>query len=415
MNVLHVSWADLDGRRYNGFDLLTDLETRGISGRQAVLRKSSTDPRVFPLLAGPVDEHIHRSLQQVEERRSMNNLLFPWGTALLRMPEFASADVVHYHVIHNQMISLPDIPKLFGAKPSVWTFHDPWPLTGHCVHPKQCPGWLTGCHTCPDLGVLFAMREDNAGRMWKVKQRVFAEIDPDIVVASESMLDLVQRSPLTSRFERVHLLPFGVHRDKFLSDDLKAASRRRLGIPENDFVILIRASKWEVKGLDHALAALSIRPPSRGTTLLVVDQRGMMESLRSSYNIVEMGMVGDDLYPSVLCACDLLLMPSTAESFGLMAVEAMASGRPVVCFEGTALPSVTHAPRCGIAVPLGDDLALRAAIDQLADNPDDASQRGLLGKEIVREHYDYDRYLDALASLYRGVAARASSVASATD
>jgi len=74
-----------------------------------------------------------------------------------------------------------------------------------------------------------------------------------------------------------------------------------------------------------------------------------------------------------------------------------------VCFEGTAVPQVTHAPDCGVAVPKGDSNALRAAIDHLEANPEEARRRGELGRRIAAEEYSHEHYLDALAALYRSV------------
>jgi glycosyltransferase involved in cell wall biosynthesis len=99
-------------------------------------------------------------------------------------------------------------------------------------------------------------------------------------------------------------------------------------------------------------------------------------------------------------------MPSLAETFGLMAVEAMAAGRPVVCFEGTALPAVTHAPECGIAVSAGNANALRDALDRLASDSSESERRGQLGRSIVTDVYGHERYLDSMAALYRSVLAR---------
>jgi glycosyltransferase involved in cell wall biosynthesis len=206
---------------------------------------------------------------------------------------------------------------------------------------------------------------------------------------------------------RVHLIPFGIRADAWLPDSERIASRRLLGIPEDDFVIFFRATDSLVKGLRYIIEALGSKRPARPTTLLTVDQRGLLGSLSSSYKIVERGWVEDpSLYPRLFSACDVFLMPSTAEAFGLMALEAMAASRPVICFEGTALPSITHAPECGIAVPAGDSDALRCAIDELAGNPEEAHRRGHLGRAIAAEKYDYERYLDSMASLYHSVEAR---------
>ena len=403
MNVLHVSRFDLLGRGYGGYDLMAGLNDRGIRGKQAVLQKLSSNPDVVALLCGPGDDDLQHRLRVVEERHSMNGLLFPWGRALASTPEFSWADVVHYHIIHDQMISLFDLPELFAAKSSIWTFHDPWPLTGHCVHPGACTGWLDGCVHCPSLDSLFPLKDDHAGRMWHIKRNVLAHVDVDIVVASDFMRDMVRRSPLTSHLDRVHTIPFGVEAGRFLPDRDKVASRSALGVPSEDFVIMFRASEWELKGLRYIVEALGMRAPEHPTTLLAVDKRGLVHSLSADYNIVELGWVEESMQRQAFSACDVFVMPSTSEAFGLMAVEAMAAGRPVVCFEGTALPSVTHAPECGVAVPLGDSAALRAAIDSLATSSDERERRGQLGRRIAAEQYGEDRYLDAMAALYESV------------
>ena len=407
MRIVHVNDADLVGRRFNGYDLLSALEPRGIRSAQIVLTKRSDDPRVVGLRDRPGDNELHLGVTEVERSRGMSNLLYPWGRVLSQTDEFKSADVVHYHLIHNQMISLIDLPVLFKLKPSVWTLHDPWPLTGHCIHPMQCTGWLEGCTDCPHPDRAFPLPGDGARRMWRVKQHVFSRVDVDVVVASRFMEDMVRRSPLTRGSVRVHRIPFGVDPTPFLPEAEKRASRQAFGIPGDDFVLLFRATDVEYKGLPYAVEALALGPPVRPTTLLVLDHRGAVESLRSQYAVVETGWIDDAaLYARALSACDVVLMPSTAETFGLMAAEAMAAGRPTVCFEDTALASVAGAPECGIAVPFGNVQALREAVDTLATTPEELARRAATCRTMAAEEYDYDRYLDSLESLYRSVLER---------
>ena len=411
MRVLHVTDTDLPGRRFSGYDLLDDLVPHGIDGRQAVLQKTSDDPRVTALAEGRADELFRYRLREVEREHSINNLLVPWARPLADTDAFKAADIVHYHLIHNGVISLYDMPWLFGLKPTVWTFHDPWPLTGHCVHPMGCEGWLTGCGPCPFLDRLFPIANDHAERLWQAKRRVFGELDLDVVVASDWMLDMVRRSPLTSHLEHVTLIPFGIDSRPFMAiDKTKNHGRQRLGIPNDDFVVLLRASPWDVKGLSYIIDAFASKAPTRPTTLLTVDGRGLLKPLASAYRIVDLGWIDDDEdYAMAFAACDVFLMPSLAESFGLMAIEAMAAGRPVVCFEGTALTAVTQAPECGIAVPSRDAGALRAALDHLAQDAPERARRGSLGRKIVAEKYGHERYLTALADMYRSASARYAS------
>lgn len=410
MNVLQVNSTDLDGRRFNGYDLISDLEGRGVSCQQAVLTKRSNNPAVFHLWKGHVDEGIHYALSRIENEHSMFDLLFPWLRLLTEREEFLSADVVHYHLIHNQMTSLFDLPWLFRLKPSVLTLHDPWFFTGHCVYPRSCQRWLKGCGECPTLDAIFPMTQDNTEQMWRIKRDVFAQLDVDIVVASDHMRDMVRRSPVAGHLERVHLIPFGVDPAMYLPDAARTESRRALGIPENDFVILFRSTTSPYKGLQYLIEALVSRPPARATTLLAVDQRHLLGRLSNAYNVIELGWVDDDAtHARMYSAADVLAMPSTAEAFGLMALEAMAAGRPIVSFEGTSLPSVTRAPDCGIAVPMADAAALRDALDMLALHPDEASRRGQLGRRLATEVYGHERYLASIANLYRAVHERSQA------
>lgn len=409
IEVLHVNDVDLQGRRFNGYDLLADLASRGVHGRQAVLAKLSRNPQVIQLMQGYGDYTLQRALLRTERDLCMDNLLYPWGRRLAQRPEFAMADVVHCHLIHNRVVSLFDLPMLSRTKPVIWTLHDPWAMTGHCVYPMDCEKWLHGCEGCPRLGAHFPLERDFSDRMWAVKQHVYSQLDIDVIVASPFMYDMVKRSPLTSHFERVHLIPFGIDPASYLDDSEKRDSRRSLGIPENDFVIFCRATNSEFKGLNSIIEALLLRSPVCPTTVVTVDKRRLLRAITRDYNVVDLGWVdSEEKLKRILCACDLFLMPSTAEAFGLMALEAMAAGRPVISFEGTSVPSVTFAPECGIAVPKGDIRALRGAIDKLAEDPSEAQRRGRLGRSLAAQHYARADYLDSLTSLYESASRRRS-------
>lgn len=405
MRVLHVNFADLVGRRFSGYDLIEELRPFGIESAQAVLHKESDSSEVVSILDDETNLRLVNAIGRVERRRGMSGSLFPWARILEGLPEFGDADVVHYHIIHTEMISILDMNRLFNAKPSVWTFHDAWPITGHCVQPHGCAGWLTGCSPCPYLDRPLAIDRDCAGRSWSLKKRVYETLSADIVVASRHMLDMVRASPLTSHLENLHLIPFGVNRDIYLPDSEKSRSRHVLGIGPDDYVLFFRSTNAPHKGEGHLIEALQKRPPVRPTTLLTVEGKGQLAALKGMYKVRELGWVNDEhLLARAFSACDAFVMPSLAEGFGLMALEAMAAGRPVICFQDTAVATVTHAPECGVAVPMGDATALRAAIDDLMDNPAEGTRRGSLGRTLTETEYEHEGYLRALSSLYLRVA-----------
>jgi glycosyltransferase involved in cell wall biosynthesis len=96
-------------------------------------------------------------------------------------------------------------------------------------------------------------------------------------------------------------------------------------------------------------------------------------------------------------------MPSTAEAFGMMAVESMACGTPVIVFDGTALPDVIHAPEGGISVPARDSKALADAITGLLKDEQRYAQLVENGLRIVREEYSLEKYIQRHIELYKSI------------
>src|SRR6185436_14137902 len=100
------------------------------------------------------------------------------------------------------------------------------------------------------------------------------------------------------------------------------------------------------------------------------------------------------------------VMPSMAEAFGMMAIESMACGKPIIVFDGTSLPEVTQAPDIGVSVARGDVDGLAEAMSRLILNDTERRARGLAGRALAEERYDDRQFAERLTSLYREVATR---------
>lgn len=100
---------------------------------------------------------------------------------------------------------------------------------------------------------------------------------------------------------------------------------------------------------------------------------------------------------------DVLAVPSLYdESFGLISVEAMAAGRPVVAFACGGIPEVVRDGVDGFTVPVGDARAMARKIQWLAKNPEKAEAMGAKGRQKYREHFSVEpmaaRYLELLGA-----------------
>ncbi len=105
----------------------------------------------------------------------------------------------------------------------------------------------------------------------------------------------------------------------------------------------------------------------------------------------------------VLGGCDLLLLPSESESFGMAALEAMASEVPVITTSSGGLPEVVSEGETGYLLPIGDVDGMAArAIEILRD--DDLHRRmGRRGRELAIERFDEDRIVPRYRELYERV------------
>ncbi len=406
MRILHVNNVDLLGNRFNGHDMQITLNKRGITAHQAVMERMGNDPHTI-LIPNADKLYIRSRITQSEASLSLHGMLYPFLFNLMDLPEFKAASIVHYHLLHNYFGSLPILPEITSMKPSVLTVHDPWIFTGHCIYPAACEKWKTGCNHCERKNVNFPIERDRTALEWELKRRALSKAKLDLIVASAYMEDLVRKSPITSNCRFVHRIPFGIDLNLFSPSKDRDTIRKSLQIPSENFVLCFRADPSPFKGFSCIEEMLKTWKPQRPVTLIAVGNKGMLTQFQRKYQILDFGWVTDDAKMAELyCACDLFLMPSTAEAFGLMAIEAMASERPVLVCEGTSLPSVTFAPDCGIVIPQNDSAAMTDAVSRLMAHPEEGESRGKRGRVLAEQNYRFEDYVDRHLKLYEQIITR---------
>jgi len=120
---------------------------------------------------------------------------------------------------------------------------------------------------------------------------------------------------------------------------------------------------------------------------------------------------------AVLCrAFDVLAAPSPAEPFGLVLLEAMAQGVPVVAAGGGGVPEIVRDGTDGLLVPPGDPAALAAALARVLDDPDLASRLAAAGPRRVRDAFPLARTAALTEAVYRrALAARSGAFSPAAS
>jgi glycosyltransferase involved in cell wall biosynthesis len=112
------------------------------------------------------------------------------------------------------------------------------------------------------------------------------------------------------------------------------------------------------------------------------------------------GRLGDDILPAYYAAADVCVVPSHYEPFGLVAIEAMASGTPVVASDVGGLQFTVVPEETGLLAPAQDEAAFAAAIDRIISNPDWRNQLGKQARVRVEEKFSWDGVAHQLSDLY---------------
>ncbi len=107
--------------------------------------------------------------------------------------------------------------------------------------------------------------------------------------------------------------------------------------------------------------------------------------------------------PALLAACDIFVLPSGEESFGIAFVEAWACGKPVVGSNIGAIPSVIAAGSDGLLAKYGNPESFARALTTLLRAPHSRSVMGSAGREKVLKHYTWDTVTDQVRAVYRRV------------
>jgi D-inositol-3-phosphate glycosyltransferase len=287
------------------------------------------------------------------------------------------------------------------------------------LRPQLSAGWAHIAHT---LGLvknqtLAAGARPEPQLRIQVEREIAAQADLLIASTEQESSDLVRLYGADP--DRVVVVPPGVDLSMFQPIDQDEA-RRKIGYGPGRLLLFVGRLE-RLKGVDVAIRALSLlRDRAHDDLRLLIlgeDSRDGDESEKDRLKAIAtesgvrdrvdfLGSVAHHELPFFYSAADVCLMPSYSESFGLVALEAQACGRPVVGSDVTGLRSVVRDEVSGYLIDSHDPAAYAERIGRMVDNPELAQQMGRRGR-LLAQRFSWTRTTDRLQQLFDCVAERA--------
>jgi len=218
--------------------------------------------------------------------------------------------------------------------------------------------------------------------------------------------------------QKVQVIPPGVDLSHFypIPDD---EAKEYIGIPPCDKLLLFVGRIEPLKGIDTLIKAIALMKKRGAEVYLSIiggypdissetlsSEMSRLQTLCEQHGLTDLiaflGRRGQDTLPYYYSAADAVVMPSHYESFGMVALEAMACGTPVVASQVGGLAFLIEDGETGYTVPADDPRALADQLEKIITSPDLCERLAVQAAEIA-QGYGWEKIAARIVDLYCNV------------
>lgn len=223
-----------------------------------------------------------------------------------------------------------------------------------------------------------------------------------IIVVSKKLHDLAAKH--FSNIGETIIIPNGVGKLPDVRTREQWSEEKKLSV-----IILSVSNLVETKGIDLNIYALNkLKKKYPDLEYLVVGSgpeekklRALVESLDMSDWVTFLGRKTHDDVFKYMSMCTLFCLPSWNEGFGVVYIEAMAMGKPVIGCRGEGIEDFVDHGRNGFLVEPRDVNSLVQALDYLLSHPEEARDMGERGRQVVQKNYTWDKNVEKTIEVYQ--------------
>lgn len=342
-------------------DLATALEAQGHEVKIAYGRENV--PEQFQRFAVRIGTDLDVKLHGVKARL-FDGVGFGSKRATEKFIEWVKEydpDVIHLHNIHGYYIN---VEVLFNyikecGKKVIWTLHDCWAFTGHCVYFDYvgCNKWKSVCEHCPQKSEYPArIGPDMSRKNYAKKRELFTGIpNMTLVTPSQWLADLISESYMKDYPTKV--IHNGVDMDVFKPTESNVKERYNC---QDKKIVLGVAAVWDKrKGLDSFIELSKLLDDSY-QIILVGLSKEQIEKLPKNIIGIERTTSVKEL-AELYTVADVFINPTLEDNYPTTNLEAIACGTPVVTYDTGGSPE--SANMYGASVLKKDIAGLMTAIE----------------------------------------------------
>ena len=289
---------------------------------------------------------------------------------LIKELDIFNPDIVHIHNIHAHNVHFEMLFNYLRRKKKkiIYTFHDCWALTGYCPHfaMARCEKWKSKCFCCP-LYKKYSWFFDKSKTNYFRKKKALSDLDLTIVAPSNWLADIVKESFLKEY--PVKVIKNGIDLQVFYPIESNMREEKKLC---DKTIVLGVADMWgRSKGLD-VFIELSKRLSADFQIILVGVSQKVKKLLPKNIISLKRTQNQNEL-ARIYSMSNVFVNPTREEVLGLVNIEALACGVPVVMFNTGGSPECIDST-CGTIVECDD-------IDQLVNAISEIRQSNRFSKE----------------------------------